>query len=255
MRLPDGGQHRAQAAGVDAISTSRPSTFAVIHVGLTPDQVRHFRLPESPLSDKEKRKARWKERMGVEQTEIDALLALHRGALGQMIRDALAPYFDRSLPGRVREAESQCRDEARAAIEAALDDAETEDADGEADGEADDNSLPGLKARAEAVSARIEALNDDVERAKEAAAHIDAEGDDIRAEVQAIKAAMAAIAYDIDLDLPDIPEADLPDPPLDGPNMVFNSEWDWVTATQRLKARKAYENGDGADDEEEEDSD
>ena len=218
----------------------------VIHIGLLPDHVRHFRLPESPISDKEKRKARWKERMGVEQTEVDALLALYRGALGQMVRDAFAPYFDPTLAARVREARLEWQAGAEDTIEAALDEAEAEDVDGGPGG------LLDLKARAEAVSARIEALNDDVERAKEAAAHIDAEGDDIRAEVEAIKAAMAAIAYDIDLDLPDIPEADLPDPPTDGPNMVFNSEWDWVTATQRLKSRKAYENDDDEPDDFEE---
>jgi hypothetical protein len=225
----------------------------VIHIGLLPDHVRRFRLPESPISDKEKRKARWKERMGVEQTEIDALLALHRGALGQMIRDAFAPYFDPTLAARVREAESARRAEAMDTIEEALDEAERAwQAEDDSDGEADDNSLPGLKARAEAVSARILELNDDVERAKEAAAHIDADGDDIRDEVEAIRAAMAIIASGLDLDLPDIPEADLPDPPTDGPNMVFNSGWDWVEATERMKARKAYENDDD-DDEDEED--
>ena len=48
----------------------------VIHVGLTPAQVRQYNLPSSPLNPKEQRRARWRERMGVEQTEIDALLTL-----------------------------------------------------------------------------------------------------------------------------------------------------------------------------------
>jgi hypothetical protein len=212
----------------------------VIHVGLLPDHVRRFRLPESPLSPKEKRKARWKERMGVEQTEVDALLALHPGELAKLIRKALEPYYDPTLLRRVREAESSWRVGARDAIEAAL---------------AEALDLASLRGRAEAVSARILAFDAEVERAKEAAARIDDEGDEIRAEVEAIKAAMVSLADGIDLDLPDIPEADLPDPPTDGPNMVFSSEWDWVEAMQRMKARKAYENGDGADEDDEEDPD
>ena len=208
----------------------------VIHIGLTPDQVRHYRLPELPISDNDKRKARWKERMGVEQTEIDALLALHPGALAQMIRDALAPYFDRTLSRRVNQAEREWRAEAQDEIErqiAAVPDLAAE--------------LEEIEARARSVNERIEALAAEVERINEAAEEIDTEGDSIKAEVAAIDAALTDLADQIDLDPPDIPQADLPDRPTDGPNMVLSSAWGWVEATQRMKARKAYENGDDDD--------
>ena len=203
----------------------------VIHVGLTPDQVREFGLPESPLSDKDKRKARWKERMGVEQTEIDALLTLHPGALEQMIRDALAPYFDPTLAQRARDAERQWR--AEAAIQDLIDDDPELAA-----------SLAEIEARAQAVSERIVTLKAETERIGEAADEINAEAASINAKIAEINEALGSLAAKIDLDPPDIPEADLPEQPTNGPSMVLSSAWDWVEATQRLKARKAYENDD-----------
>jgi hypothetical protein len=210
--------------------------FDVIHVGLTPDQVREFGLPSSPLSENEKRKARWTERMGVEQTEIDSLLALHPGALARLVRDALAPYFDPTLHRRVRRAEASWRDEAEAAIQERI--------EGDADLAA---SLAEIEARASAATARIETLAAEAERVNEAAERINAEGDDIQSEIESINAALRGLANEIDLDPPDVPEAELPDRPTDGPGMVLSSAWNWVEATQRLKARKAYENGDDDD--------
>ena len=66
---------------------------------------------------------------------------------------------------------------------------------------------------------------------------------------------MSAIAQTIELEPPDIPEPELPDQPEDGANLVFSSAWSWVEATENMKARKAYEVGDGEenDDTEEED--
>jgi hypothetical protein len=212
----------------------------VIHIGLTPAQVQRFELPESPVSSKDKRKSRWKERMGVEQTEIDALLALHPGALGQMIRAALAPYFDPTLAARACEAEREWRAEARAAI----DDRISDDPDLAA-------SWENIETRAQAVSERIETLNTKAEQIREIVDEIDAESESINAEIADINEALGSLAAEIDLDPPDIPEADLPERPTNGPSMVLSSAWGWVEATQRLKARKSYENGD--DDDEEED--
>ncbi len=125
----------------------------LIHVGLTPDQVRSFELPSSPLSEKDKRKARWVERMGVEQTEVDSLLALHPGALARMVREALAPYFDPTLDERVRAAERAWGTEARNVISeniAAVPDLA--------------DRMAEIEARASDISARIEALETQAER-------------------------------------------------------------------------------------------
>jgi hypothetical protein len=125
----------------------------VIHVGLTPDQMREFGLPSSPLSDNEKRAGRWTELMGVEQTEVDSLLALHPGALAQMLRDAIEPYFDPTLDERVSAAGPAWRGEAGAAINEAI--------GGDPDLAA---RLAEIEARAEDIRQKIEALDAETSR-------------------------------------------------------------------------------------------
>ena len=216
----------------------------VIHVGLTPAQVRQYNLPSSPLNPKELRRARWRERMGVEQTEIDALLTLHPGALTGMIREALKPYYDPTLNSRVRRAERQWQADAGDKIEAQI---------------SGDPDLSGPMERAEEqaseVTARIEALNQRIEQIRDLVAEINNEADSINNDIASVDRTMSAIAQTIELEPPDIPEPELPDQPEDGANLVFSSAWGWVEATENMKARKAYEVGDGEenDDTEEED--
>ena len=50
--------------------------FQVLTPALTVDQVREFGLPSTPLKDSEKRASGWRDRYGVDQTEIDALATL-----------------------------------------------------------------------------------------------------------------------------------------------------------------------------------
>jgi hypothetical protein len=204
----------------------------VIHVGLTPDQVQSFDLPSSPLSDNEKRAGRWTELMGVEQTELDSLLTLHPGALARLVRDALAPYFDPGLGERLDSARGQWRDAAVDVINAALDEARSKD----------DSELAEIETRATDVLARIEALDDEAENLRAAAAQINDEAEALAAEIADINAELAELADEIDLEPPNVPQAELPDRPTDGPAMVLSSAWNWIEATRRLRARKAYEN-------------
>jgi hypothetical protein len=91
--------------------------FEVVPVVLTPDQVRDLGLPETPLKDEEKRASRWREAFGVEQTEIDALTTPTRAPiLREIIQQAFKPYIDPTLKRRVSLAETQWRQEARAAL-------------------------------------------------------------------------------------------------------------------------------------------
>ena len=38
--------------------------------------LQHLQLPSSPLKEEEKRKDKWKQQMGVEQIEVDALVTV-----------------------------------------------------------------------------------------------------------------------------------------------------------------------------------
>ena len=87
--------------------------FEVYRVALTPDQVREYGLPSTPLKETERRADAWQARMGTEQTEIDALAALRPDLLRRIASDATLPFFDTSLDGRVGEARRAWLDEAQ----------------------------------------------------------------------------------------------------------------------------------------------
>ncbi len=122
--------------------------FEVRPIALIPDQVREYGLPSTPLKATEKRADAWKAKMGVEQTEIDALATLQPDLLRQIVLKATRPFFDPGLDERVRGA----RREWEAAAQIVLTDQIGED------------QLANLRAEAEAklaeLAAQVEALND-----------------------------------------------------------------------------------------------
>jgi hypothetical protein len=95
--------------------------FEVRRVALTPDQVREHGLPSTPLKESEKRADKWRAAMGIEQTEIDALASLRPDLLRRIAREALDPFFDASLDGRVRRAYGEWRQEAQSVVDASMD--------------------------------------------------------------------------------------------------------------------------------------
>jgi hypothetical protein len=84
----------------------------VHHVALTLEQVIQHNLPSTPLKDTELRASRWRQVMGREQTEIDALAALRPEILRQIVDDALVPFRDVTLALRARQERARCRQEA-----------------------------------------------------------------------------------------------------------------------------------------------
>ncbi|MGZ4563079.1 MAG: hypothetical protein ACXVX6_05780, partial [Mycobacterium sp.] len=88
----------------------------VHRLALTPDHVREYGLPSTPLKDTERRADRWKDAMGVEQTEIDALAALQPDLLTQLAREAIAPFYDATLERRTQRIRSEWLDAAQQAI-------------------------------------------------------------------------------------------------------------------------------------------
>ena len=91
--------------------------FQVHRVALTPDHVRAYALPSTPLKDSERRADKWKAAMGVEQTEIDALLALRPRLLRELAETAIAPFYDSTLHSRVRTAKAEWLSAAQAVID------------------------------------------------------------------------------------------------------------------------------------------
>src|SRR5262249_41039569 len=81
--------------------------FKLYPVALTLEQVRDLNLPSSPFKVTEKRAAKWREAMQQhEQTEIDAMVALHPDALREAVYRAIGPFYDSTLKRRVALAET-----------------------------------------------------------------------------------------------------------------------------------------------------
>jgi hypothetical protein len=78
-----------------------PDLHIEVHrIALTLAQVRRLGLPSTPLKATEKRAPKWRDKMGHEQTEIDALAVLRPGELDRIAREALAPFYDFKLAQR-----------------------------------------------------------------------------------------------------------------------------------------------------------
>ena len=61
---------------------------------LTPAQCREYRLPRTPIKESERRGARFESRFGEGATELDALEALHPGALARIVGAEIERYVD-----------------------------------------------------------------------------------------------------------------------------------------------------------------
>lgn len=108
------------ARKLQALKTLRYDDLDVrlIRSALTRQQAEEYDLPSTPLKETEKRGTRWRAATGREQTELDAMIALHPGVLRRIAREAIAPFFDDTLKERCAEAVQEWRDEAQQQLEA-----------------------------------------------------------------------------------------------------------------------------------------
>ena len=88
----------------------------VRRAALTAEQARELELPTTPLKETEQRAANWKAKTGREQTELDALIALHPGELRRLALEAIEPFYDDTLARRCHEAAKQWLEEANARL-------------------------------------------------------------------------------------------------------------------------------------------
>jgi hypothetical protein len=95
--------------------------FEVRPVALTVDQVRELNLPSTPLKDTERRADKWRDAFEIDQTEIDALATLKPRVLDQIVRNSLAPFYDKTLEGRVSEAKMDWRAAAQEVLDEQID--------------------------------------------------------------------------------------------------------------------------------------
>jgi hypothetical protein len=90
------------------------SDIRLTPMALTRQQVLEYRLPTIPIKDSDRRKENFEARYGQGAVELDALEALHPGALKRLLNDAFSEYFDDELQQALWDADI----EARARLEA-----------------------------------------------------------------------------------------------------------------------------------------
>ena len=207
----------------------------VVPVALTLEHVLQFRLPTTPVKQGDKRRDQWQEAYGpplheaglidlpdqAAQVEIDALAALRPDDLARLAEQAIAPYWDASLNGRMWRAEAQWRNEAQAAVDAAV----------------NGKAIDAIKQRAEAVAERYnEGLAERNEVRRAAQREAQDELDKLDAELGDLIA---------DVELPNLPTPPEPRIDEDAHEPLVDLDWTFADATRALKARKAYDDDEG----------
>jgi hypothetical protein len=142
------------------------------HVLLTPEQCRDFALPRVPLKDSDRGKSRFETRYGEGATELDALEALHPGALKSILEGEIDSYYDHDLDERIEEVAADIEVEIDAVNETVQDEYQSR--------------IEELEAEYSALEARRRALRDEIsDSLRDCAPHISeiewpepAEGDD-----------------------------------------------------------------------------
>ena len=178
--------------------------WELVTAALTPDQARAEGLPETPLKEGEKRASRWRESFGIEQTEVDALTTPEMIRRG-VLRRIMKKVFDRYVDRTLDDRVRQAHNEWNVDAQKALDEQIDQDA---------------VSAIREEAAARLVEL---------------------QAEIERINEQLELSTTDFELPPIDVPE---PEVELDDDRQaLLRFGDDWVTATQKLKARKSYGSG------------
>jgi len=186
--------------------------FEVVPAALTIDQVRTLDLPSTPLKESEKRASRWREEFGHEQTEIDALATLRPNVLREIIERAIAPYYDSTLDQRIARARDAWRRRAQRIVDRRIDDQELDE----------------LRESARAIEAEL----------KEKIDALTSEADD---RIAVINERLEEMIEGIELPKAVLPEVELAEKAWQA--ILVSSEWSFAKASQALKARKSYGEG------------
>jgi hypothetical protein len=178
--------------------------FELVPAALTPAQAQAEGLPETPLKEGEKRATRWRESFGIEQTEVDALTTPEMVRRG-VLRQIMKEAFDHYVDRTLNDRVEQAHEEWETSAQEALDEQIDQDA---------------ISAIREEATSRL---------------------DELQAEIERINEQLELSTTDFTL-----PPIKVPDPEVeldDSRQALLRFDDDWVTATQKLKARKTYGNG------------
>ena len=191
---------------------------------LTRDQVSKYRLPRIPLKDTDKRKGGFEDRHGEGAVELDALQSLYPGELARIVNEALAPYRDEDLWGKLSDTRAAATRRARQAWAGEIAD--------------ERETLTALEAEAREVVKRYRARLEDLSTA------LEVDLSPIAERLEVVRQAIQDKIDDFDADfLPDRPDPDIDEP--DESDWLFDAERDYF---DQLEVYHAHQNGIDADD-------
>ena len=188
-------------------------------LALTAEQVREYRLPRTPIKEEDLRRSGFEEAYGEGAVELDALEALHPGELARLVREALAPYVDTTLPSRLRETEEAAQEEA--------DDA-WDDAVG--------HYQPDLDTIAEEARTITDRYREELERLN---GQLQEELAPLRDKLRDIRQAIHDAVDEFFVDLPERPEPET-DPPDEGA-WLFDAGREYLEQLAHYKGRRSGE--------------
>ena len=193
-------------------------------LALTRAQVTAYRLPRIPVKDSDRRKAGFEQRYGEGAVELDALEALHPGALANIVREMVEPYRDMTLSWRLEEAEREARE---AMVEAWTEATAPCRAD-----------LEHLEAETRAILARHQGA------LRRLQAALEADLAPVRERLKSVWLAVQEARDEVEMALPERPEPETRLP--DEGDWLFDSGRDYVEQLAIYGARKNRQDGDGA---------
>jgi hypothetical protein len=191
----------------------------LLPLALTRAQVDDHRLHRIPVKDTDRRKANFEERYGEGAVELDALEARVPGTLAALVRAAVAPYEDGTLPDRLDEANDDAETLVRREWQAVIAPYEDE--------------LSEIHTEALAILRQYETRLEELD-------------DELQAQLAPLKERLQEIREDVDEAIeqfdPELPERPAPEiEPPDEAHWLFDSQRTYLSQMEVYKARQSGE--------------
>jgi len=184
---------------------------------LTAQQVRQYQLPRTPIRASNIQRNGFEARHGEGAVELDALEALHPGELRRLVEQALAPYVDRDLPGRLAITRREAADAVATAWEEATEDERDE-----------------LAAIEEETTVIVKPYQEELEQL---AARLDAELEPLRQRLTSAWQAYTTTSVQLSVDIPERPVSEL-EPPDSEEDWLFSSDREYDDQNDAYQARR-----------------
>jgi hypothetical protein len=173
-----------------------------------------WELPRKPIKEDDRRKGGWEQRFGEGVVEIDALAARQPGRLGQLVRERVESLQDPSLRHRMEEAAA----EADRQVSTAVEDVTARHRGGAQQTVSEYNEV------AERYRERLEALS----------AEFEGEVGHLRERFREQQEAFEAEVNALEIELPEPPEAESPEDPLED-QWMYDSARDFTWQTELFR--------------------